>query len=169
MHLATSRSFSSLKLEPVQCRELLCSPQNDENFQLHEEMMAWDLRIGENWSNFAPHGSFKACELENLNFFQAPVLLPVKDPNIKLFKPGAICEMECLLCHASMLSTETIPSKTSYWHKQPQLSYYSPLSSHQCALMAISHVCLCCCFLQFGSLLLVSTGQTTKSHSEKTQ
>jgi hypothetical protein len=36
----------------------------------------------------------KACELENLNFFQAPVLLPVEDPNIKLFKPGAICEME---------------------------------------------------------------------------
>jgi len=82
----------------------------------------------------------KACELENLNFFQAPVLLPVKDPNNKLIKPGAICEMEWLLCHASMLSTETIPNKTSYWHKQPQLSYYSPLSSHQCALMAISHV-----------------------------
>lgn len=110
----------------------------------------------------------KACELENLNFFQAPVLLPVKDPNINLSNQVQFVKWNA--CYATLQCCPQKPSPAKL------LIGISNRSSHIIALCRHinapwwqSAMYLCCCFLQFGSLFLVSTGQTTKSHSEKTQ
>lgn len=76
--------------------------------------------------------------------------------------------MGCLLCHASMLSTETIPNKISYHIGISNCNSHIIAPCHTNAPCWQSAMRSCSNFIQFRSLHFIITGQTTKGQSEKT-